>query len=77
MSHRPRYVVHVAGDPHEGTQACRRCAQVLVEHSDNQMGLAGPNGEPPVTRFFPAGAEISQGNGWTMIGVFRDAVACR
>lgn len=76
MSHRPRYVVHVAGDPHEGTQACRRCAQVLVEIRDGELVLER-NRTIGEARFFPPGAEISQGNGLTTIGIFRDAVPCR
>jgi hypothetical protein len=67
----PRFVVHVAGDPHEGLQACRRCAAVLTEESQIPAIAA-------TIEYFPAGATITLAdNGHVMIGADSRGVPCR
>jgi hypothetical protein len=68
----PRYVVHVAGDPHEGLQACRRCATVLIEESEHVMAIRESQ-----TRFYPAGADVTLGPGFGAIGADSRGAPCR
>jgi hypothetical protein len=67
-----RFVVHVAGDPHEGLQACRRCATVLVEDADPIFVMGDP-----MTRFYPAGADVTLGPGFGAIGADSRGAPCR
>lgn len=66
--------IHLAGDPHEGTQACRYCGAVLVEEDEHTMVLEGPRRDQP---FFPAGAHVTVGHGWRFVGAEPGALPCR
>ncbi len=66
----PLFQVHIAGDPHEGLQACRRCAAVLIEESVIPSIAA-------TVEYFPAGATITIGPGCAAIGADPRGTPCR
>lgn len=72
----PEYVVHEAGEPHEGTQACRRCGEVIVEQPVHGEVMS-PTGATEFAYFEPGLISRSPDGSVTIAGALPGARVCR
>lgn len=74
----PHYVIHEAGEPHEGSQVCTRCGEVIVEQptDPNSLQTVEKGGWVATSFRFFAPGPVSRGEGCTIAGVLPGAREC-